>query len=54
MAAPDVKIEPPFWQPAVTALLERLHSSAEGLSSAEAAARLIQFGPNLIRRFAAQ
>ncbi len=45
MPAPSVKAEPPFWQLPVTALMERLGSSPEGLSSAEAAARLIHFGP---------
>lgn len=48
MPAPSVKAQPPFWQLSVTALMERLGSSPEGLSSAEAAARLIHFGPNLI------
>jgi magnesium-transporting ATPase (P-type) len=48
MPAPDVKTEPPFWQLSVTALMERLNSSPDGLSRAEAAARLIHFGPNLI------
>ncbi len=48
MPAPSVKTEPPFWQLSVTALMERLNSSLGGLSSAEAAARLIRFGPNLI------
>ena len=43
-----VKTEPPFWQLPVTALMENLNSSPEGLSSVEAAARLIHFGPNLI------
>jgi P-type Mg2+ transporter len=40
--------EPPFWQLPVAALMEHFNSSFEGLSRAEAAARLIQFGPNLI------
>jgi Mg2+-importing ATPase len=48
MPAPSVKTEPLFWQLSVTALMERLNSSPDGLSSAEAAARLIRFGPNLI------
>ncbi len=48
MPAPSVKTEPPFWQLSVTALIERLNSSPDGLSSAEAAARLVHFGPNLI------
>jgi Mg2+-importing ATPase len=48
MPAPSVKTEPPFWQLSVTALMERLNSSLGGLSNAEAAARLIHFGPNLI------
>jgi len=43
-----VKTEPPFWQLPVTALMESMNSSPEGLSSVEAAARLIHFGPNLI------
>ncbi|MGC9967640.1 MAG: magnesium-translocating P-type ATPase [Syntrophobacteraceae bacterium] len=45
---PAAKAEPPFWRLPVTALMEHLNSSPEGLSSAEAAARLIHFGPNLI------
>ena len=45
---PAAKAEPPFWQLPVTALMEHLNSSHEGLSSAEAASRLIHFGPNLI------
>jgi P-type Mg2+ transporter len=49
MPVPDVKAESPFWQPPVTALIEHLNSSPEGLSSAEAAARLTHFGPNLIQ-----
>ena len=48
MPAPSVKTEPPFWQLSVAALMERLNSSPDGLSSVEAAARLIHFGPNLI------
>ncbi|MFB3925468.1 MAG: magnesium-translocating P-type ATPase [Syntrophales bacterium] len=37
-----------FWQLPIATLLERLNSSPEGLSSADASARLIHFGPNLI------
>lgn len=48
MPAPDVRTEPPFWQLSITALMERLNSDPDGLSRAEAAARLIHFGPNLI------
>jgi len=48
MATPSAKAEPPFWQLSVTALMERLNSTPEGLSSAEAALRLAHFGPNLI------
>jgi P-type Mg2+ transporter len=48
MPTPSVKTEPAFWQISVTALMERLNSSSDGLSRAEAAARLIHFGPNLI------
>ncbi len=48
LVIPAAKGAPPFWQLPVTALMEHLNSSPEGLSSAEAAARLIHFGPNLI------
>ena len=48
MPASPVKSESHFWQLTVTALMEQLGSSPEGLSSAEAALRLAQFGPNLI------
>ena len=48
MPATDVKTESPFWQLPVAALMELLNSSPDGLSSAEAARRLAQFGPNLI------
>jgi P-type Mg2+ transporter len=37
-----------FWQIPVTALLGEMAASPEGLTSAEAAARLAQFGPNQI------
>ena len=49
MATPAVKSGTPFWQLPVKALLEQVASSPEGLNSAEAAARLTRFGPNLIR-----
>lgn len=42
------KAEPPFWQLPVADLMEQLNSNPEGLSSAEAAAPLACFGPNLI------
>ena len=48
MPAPAVKTDSPFWQLPITALLEQVAASPDGLSSAEAAARLTQFGPNLI------
>ena len=48
MPTPAVKTDPPFWQLSITALMENLNSNPEGLSSVEAAARLIRFGPNLI------
>jgi P-type Mg2+ transporter len=48
MPAPSEKAEPPFWKLSLTALMEGLGSSPDGLSGAEAAARLIRFGPNLI------
>jgi hypothetical protein len=44
----DVKAVPRFWQLPTATLLERLNSGPEGLSSAEASARLAHFGPNLI------
>ena len=48
MPAPAVGTDGPFWRLPVTALLEQLAASPGGLSSAEAAARLAQFGPNVI------
>ena len=48
MPAPAIKTDSPFWQLPVTALLEQLAASPDGLSSAEAALRLAQYGPNLI------
>ena len=48
MPTPSAKTEPLFWQLPVTALMEHLNSSPDGLSSAEAALRLAHFGPNLI------
>jgi Mg2+-importing ATPase len=48
MPTPSAKNEFPFWQLSATALMKRLNSSPDGLSSAEVAARLIRFGPNLI------
>lgn len=43
-----VKADSAFWQLPVAALLEQVATSPNGLSSAVAAARLAQFGPNLI------
>jgi Mg2+-importing ATPase len=48
MAIPAVKTDSPFWQLPVAALLEQVGAKPDGLSSAEAAARLARFGPNLI------
>ena len=48
MPAPAVKADSPFWQLPISALLGQVAASPDGLSSAEAAARLAQFGPNLI------
>ena len=48
MPAPNAKTDLPFWRLPVTALLERMAAAPDGLSSAEAAARLTKFGPNLI------
>jgi len=48
MSSPVIKTDSPFWRLPVLALLEQLAASPDGLSSAEAALRLTQFGPNLI------
>ena len=48
MPAPAHKADSAFWQLPITALLEQVAASADGLSSAEAAARLAQFGPNVV------
>jgi Mg2+-importing ATPase len=48
MPTPAIKTDSPFWQLPVTTLLLQVAASPDGLSSAEAAARLVQFGPNLI------
>ncbi len=47
-AAVRVKTVPQFWQLPIGVLLERLNSSSEGLSNAEASACLAYFGPNEI------
>jgi Mg2+-importing ATPase len=48
MTAPPVKTSLPFWQLHITALLEQLATSPDGLTSAEAALRLARLGPNII------
>jgi len=48
MPTPATKADSPFWQLPISALLGKVAASPDGLSSAEAAARLAQFGPNLI------
>jgi P-type Mg2+ transporter len=48
MPAPADKTNSPFWQLPVSTLLKQLSAGPEGLSGAEAALRLIRFGPNLI------
>ncbi|MRR58321.1 MAG: magnesium-translocating P-type ATPase [Deltaproteobacteria bacterium] len=48
MPAPAVTRETPFWLLSVSALLEQLVASPDGLSSEEAALRLTRFGHNLI------
>lgn len=48
MPTPAVKADSAFWQLPVAALLEQVATSPDGLSSAVAASRLAQFGPNLI------
>ncbi len=40
---------PPFWQLSLPALEAELHSTASGLESAEAARRLAEHGPNVLR-----
>jgi Mg2+-importing ATPase len=48
MSALVVKTNFPFWKLPVTTVLKQLGTSPDGLSSAEAAARLARLGPNLI------
>lgn len=48
MPVPTVKTDPSFWQRPIDALLQQMATSAEGLSSAVAATRLAEFGPNEI------
>ncbi|KAI3601500.1 Mg(2+) transport ATPase, P-type (plasmid) [Cupriavidus necator H850] len=48
MPTPAVKTDSAFWQLPVAALLKQVATNPDGLSSAVAAARLAQFGPNLI------
>jgi Mg2+-importing ATPase len=48
MPMPTVKTDSPFWQLPVASLLKQVAGSPDGLSSAEATARLAQFGPNLV------
>lgn len=48
MPTPAVQADSAFWQLPVAALLEQVATSPDGLSSAVAASRLAQFGPNLI------
>jgi magnesium-transporting ATPase (P-type) len=48
MPTPAVKTDSAFWQVPVSALLKQVATSPNGLSSAVAASRLAQFGPNLI------
>jgi P-type Mg2+ transporter len=42
------KSKPAFWQLPIVALQKQLNSNADGLSSQEALARLVRFGPNII------
>ncbi len=48
MTKPAMKPDAPFWQLPVAGLLEQVVAGSDGLTRAEAAARLAQFGPNLI------
>ena len=48
MVTPAIKTGTPFWQLPIKTLFDQVASSPNGLNSAEAAARLKQFGPNLI------
>ena len=48
MARQADKAQAAFWQLPIAMLQEQLNSNADGLRSAEAAARLARFGPNLI------
>lgn len=47
MAARPEKPGIPFWRLPLAELLGVLQAGPEGLSSVEAAARLVRFGPNL-------
>jgi len=50
MPLPTVHVQavPEFWKLPTATLLEHLNSSPDGLSNAEASARLAHYGPNLI------
>jgi Mg2+-importing ATPase len=48
MPPPAITTAFPFWRVPITALLEQIAASPGGLSNDEAAARLIQFGVNVI------
>jgi Mg2+-importing ATPase len=48
MPPPAIATAFPFWRVPITALLEQIAASPGGLSNDEAAARLIQFGVNVI------
>jgi len=48
MAHQADKAKPAFWQLPMVALQKQLNSNADGLTNAEAAARLVRFGPNVI------
>ncbi|GFO60060.1 magnesium-translocating P-type ATPase [Geomonas silvestris] len=48
MSLPEDTSQSPFWQLPIGILLEQLGSTPEGLSSPEAARRLMRYGPNLI------
>lgn len=48
MPATVIKTDSAFWQLPVAVLLEQVAATPDGLSSAEAVARLAQFGPNVL------
>lgn len=49
MSISSSKTEIVFWQQSVSELLKQLHTTPAGLSTSDAADRLKQVGPNMLR-----